>query len=55
MKKKIGNILGIVCVVAVFGACIITNKDGDPCLWNYICLAVAGISGWASYKMEGAR
>lgn len=55
MKKKLANILGTVCVVAVFAACIITNKDGDPCEWNYVCLAFAGISGWVSYKMEGAR
>lgn len=52
MKKKISNILGIVCVVAVFAACIITNKDGDPCMWNYILLSIAGITGWASKKME---
>lgn len=55
MKKKLSNLFGTICIVAVFAACIITNKDGDPCKWNYICLAVAGISGWASKKMEVAR
>lgn len=55
MKKKIGNILGIVCVVAVIAACIVTDKEGNPCLWNYGLLALAGISGWASKKMEDAR
>ena len=55
MKKRISNILGIVCVTAVFAACIITDNDGDPCLWNYICLAIAGIMGWTSKKMEEAK
>ncbi len=55
MKKKISNILGIICVAAVFAACIITDKDGDPCKWNYIILAMSGISGWASKKLEEAR
>ena len=55
MKKRISDILGIVCVVAVLAACIITDKEGDPCLWNYGLLAIAGISGWASKKTEEAR
>lgn len=55
MKKKISNIMGIVCVVAIFAACIITDKDGDPCKWNYILLAIAGITGVASKKMEEAK
>lgn len=54
MKKKMSKILGSICVVAVFAACIITNKDGDPCMWNYILLAIAGITGGASKKLEGA-
>lgn len=55
MKKKISNIMGIVCVTAIFAACIITDKDGDPCMWNYILLAIAGITGVASKKMEEAK
>ena len=55
MKKKISNILGFVCVAAIFAACIITNKDGDPCMWNYTCLAIAGLCGWSSKKMEEAK
>lgn len=55
MKKRISNIMGIVCVTAVFAACIITDKDGDPCKWNYILLAIAGVTGWASRKMEEAK
>ena len=55
MKKKISNILGFVCVAAIFAACIITNKDGDPCKWNYILLAISGISGLASKKLEEAK
>ena len=55
MKKRISNIFGIVCVTAVFAACIITDKDGDPCKWNYILLAIAGITGVASKKMEEAK
>jgi hypothetical protein len=55
MKKRISNILGTICIVAVFAACLITNKQGDPCKWNYICLAIAGISGYASKKVEEAK
>ena len=55
MKKRISNIMGIVCVTAIFAACIITNQEGDPCLWNYILLAIAGISGVASKKLEEAK
>lgn len=55
MKKNLSNILGIICVAAVFAACIITNKDGDPCKWNYILLAISVISGLASKKLEEAK
>jgi hypothetical protein len=55
MKKKISNILGKICVAAIFAACIITNNDGDPCKWNYTLLAIAGITGWSSKKLEEAK
>ena len=55
MKKRISNIMGMVCVTAIFAACIITDKDGDPCMWNYIFLAIAGLCGWSSKKLEEAK
>lgn len=55
MRKIISNILGTICVVAVIVACIITNKEGDPCKWNYICLVISGISGYASKKLEETK
>lgn len=54
MKKKISHILGIICVVAVFAGAA-EGLDGGITTWNFICLAIAGISGWASKKMEEAK
>jgi len=54
MKKKISNILGIVCVVAVFAGAV-EGLDGGITTWNFICLAIAGISGWASKRLEEAK
>jgi len=55
MKKTIKKSLGIACVSAIFAACIITNKNGDPFWLNYALLAFAALTGWKAKKMEGAR
>lgn len=54
MRKRISNICGIVCVVAVFAGAV-ESLDGGITAWNIICLAIAGLSGWASKKLEEAR
>lgn len=55
MKKKIINALYLACIAAIFAACVITNEAGDPCMWNYALLAIAGLTGGAAKKMEGAK
>lgn len=54
MKKKISNILGIVCVAAIFAGAV-EGLDGGITTWNFICLAIAGVTGWASKKLEEAK
>lgn len=54
MKKQLKKALGLTCVAAIFAACCITNEAGDPCLWNYALLALAGLAGWAARRMGGA-
>ena len=54
MKKKISKILGIICVTAVFAGAA-EGIDGGVTAWNFICIAIAGISGWASKKLEEAK
>lgn len=54
MKKKISKILGIICVIAVFAGAA-EGIDGGVTAWNFICIAIAGISGWASQKLEEAK
>ena len=54
MRKRISNICGIVCVVAVFAGAV-ESLDGGITAWNIICLAIAGLSGWASKRLEEAR
>jgi uncharacterized membrane protein len=54
MKKKLSTIFGVVCVIAIFAGAV-EGIDGGITAWNFICLAVAGLSGWASKKMEGAK
>ena len=51
MKKKLSTILGRIAIASIFGACIITNKAGDPCIWNYVLLAVSFCSGCLSAKL----
>lgn len=55
MKKTIKKTLYIACVAAIFAACVITNEAGDPCMWNYVLLAFAGLTGGAAKRMEVAR
>lgn len=54
MKKNLSNILGIICVVAVFAGCV-EGLDGGLTAWNFICLAVAALAGYGSKKMEGVK
>ena len=53
-KKTISDILGVISVVAVFAGCV-EGMDGGLTAWNIICLAVAGLSGWGSKRLEGAK
>ena len=52
MKKKMSNALGIICVGAIFAACCITDRNGDPCMWNYILLAFAALCGIGCKRLE---
>lgn len=54
MKKKISHILGIVCVAAIFAGAA-EGIDGGVTAWNFICIAIAGVTGWASKKLEEAK
>lgn len=56
MKKnnKTSDILGVICVTAVFAGCV-EGLDGGVTLWTIGCLIVAGITGWISKKMEVAE
>jgi hypothetical protein len=53
-KSNISNILGVISVAAIFAGCV-EGLDGGITLWNIICLAVAGLCGWGSKKLEGAK
>ena len=46
--------LGVIAVIAIFAGCV-EGLDGGLTLWTVGCLAVAGIFGWMSKKMEGAK
>ena len=50
-KKKLSDLFG---VIAVFAGCV-EGLDGGVTLWTIGCLAVAGLFGLMSKKMEGAR
>lgn len=54
MRKRVSNILGTICVLAVFAGCV-EGLDGGLTAWTLVCLAIAGLSGWASKKMEDAK
>lgn len=50
-NKKLSDIFGVICVCAIFAGCA-EGLDGGLTAWNVICLAVAGVTGWLSKKME---
>lgn len=51
MKKnqRLSDALGVVCVAFVFAGCA-EGLDGGPTWWTVVCLLVAGLFGWLSYK-----
>lgn len=53
-KKSISKILGAICIVAIFAGCA-EYTDGGPGLWNYACLALATVTGYASKRLEAAQ
>lgn len=55
MKKRIIYALYLACIAAIFAACVITNEAGDPCMWNYALLSIAGLTGGAAKRMESAK
>ena len=53
-KQKLSDILGYICIIAVFAGCV-EGLDGSLTWWTVGCLAVAGLCGWASKRMEAKR
>jgi len=53
-KQKISDILGYICIIAILAGCV-EGLDGSLTWWTVGCLAVAGLCGWASKRLEGAR
>lgn len=53
MKRTISNILGAICVIAIFAGCV-EGPDGSLTSWTIICLAVAAVCGYASKRHEKA-
>lgn len=53
MKRTISNILGAICVIAIFAGCV-EGPDGRLTSWTLICLAVAAVCGHASKRLEKA-
>ena len=53
-NNKISDLLGVICVIAIFAGCV-EGLDGGVTLWTLGCLAVAGFFGWLSKKTEEAR
>lgn len=54
MKKYTKRLLGAVCVLAIL-ATGCEYPDGSAGLWNVVSLAIAALSGYGLYKLEGAR
>ena len=50
-NNRISDILGVICVAFVFAGCVV-GHDGGVTIWNYICIALAGLFGWLSKKTE---
>lgn len=57
MKKKISNILGSVCMAAFLLAILGCEKvDGTlNSAWVFPLLAISGLAGWGSKKLEDAK
>ena len=53
-NQRVSDMLGVIAVIAIFAGCV-EGLDGGLTLWTVGCLAVAGIFGWMSKKMEGAK
>ena len=53
-SKRTSDILGVICVAAVFAGCV-EGLDGGVTIWTVFCLAVAGLAGWLSKKTEVAE
>jgi len=53
-SQKLSDLLGVICVAFVFAGCVV-GHDGGPTIWNYVCLAMAGLFGWLSKKTEVAK
>lgn len=51
MRKRVSDILGTICVLAVFAGCV-EGLDGGLTAWTLICMAAAGLSGWGSKRLE---
>jgi len=54
MKKTIKDYLGLTSICCVFAACMITDKAGDPCIWNFVLLGAAVVTGLLS-RMKGGK
>lgn len=54
MKKKMSDILGVICILAIFAGCV-EGPDGGLTMWTVYCLAVALVAGLLSKKMEEAK
>ena len=54
MKKNLKKVLAAVCVLAVI-ATGCEYPDGSAGLWNFVSLAIAGLTGWGLHKLEGAK
>lgn len=53
-KKYLKAVLATVCILAVL-ATGCESPDGSAGIWNFVSLAIAGLSGWGLHKLEGAR
>ena len=53
MKKnnRVSDVFGVICVASIFAGCV-EGLDGGLTYWTFICLVIAGITGWVSKRME---
>jgi len=52
MRKSLGKIAGVLCIVCILASCCVTDQNGDPCAVNYILFAIAIVFGICSKKFE---